>query len=72
MTKACVPILRKALFDTLAFEEAIRAGIKMVNLGETLAIVTADHSHSFSLVAQPFRNASLFDLDDVYSANVSY
>ncbi|KAL5111118.1 Alkaline phosphatase tissue-nonspecific isozyme [Taenia crassiceps] len=54
---------KKALLDLLAFEEAIRAGTLMVNLEETLVIVTADHSHSFMLGGEPNRKRSLLDVD---------
>lgn len=55
----------------LAFEEAIREGTKMVNLEETLVILTADHSHSFHLVGEPRRLSSLLDLDEGYGPMVS-
>ncbi len=61
---------RKALSDLLAFEEAIREGIRLVNLEETLVIVTADHSHSFTLVAEPSRSKSVLDHDTEYGAMV--
>ncbi|VDD83196.1 unnamed protein product [Mesocestoides corti] len=57
---------KKALEDLLAFEEAIREAVKMVDLEETLIIVTADHSHSFTLVGQPGRSESLLDRDTSY------
>nr|CDS27091.2 alkaline phosphatase [Hymenolepis microstoma] len=57
---------KKSLIDMLAFEEAIREGVKMVNLEETLVILTADHSHSFHLVGEPRRLSSLLDLDEGY------
>ncbi|VDO06352.1 unnamed protein product [Rodentolepis nana] len=63
---------KRALIDTLAFEKAIREATKLVNLEETLLLVTADHSHSFQLVGQPSRLKSLLDLDEEYEANVSY
>ncbi|VDM17102.1 unnamed protein product [Hydatigera taeniaeformis] len=51
---------KKALLDLLAFENAIQTAIQMVNLEETLVIVTADHSHSFMLVGgRPDRRRSL-------------
>nr|CDS27094.1 alkaline phosphatase [Hymenolepis microstoma] len=56
----------KSLIDMLAFEEAIREGVKMVNLEETLVILTADHSHSFHLVGEPSRLSSLLALDESY------
>ncbi|KAM7541639.1 hypothetical protein Aperf_G00000022339 [Anoplocephala perfoliata] len=59
---------KKALLDMLAFEEAIREGTNMVDLTETLVIVTADHSHSFHLVGQPSRSTSLLDLDKTYGS----
>ena len=40
---------QKALADTLAFEEAISKAMGKVNLHETLIIVSADHSHTFSV-----------------------
>ncbi|CDS39968.1 intestinal type alkaline phosphatase [Echinococcus multilocularis] len=54
---------RKALSDLQAFEEAIRVGTQMVNLKETLVIVTADHSHSMLLGGQPNRKRSLLELN---------
>ena len=56
----------------LAFEEAIQAGTEMVNLGETMIVVTADHSHSFALVGQPNRSVSILDPETEYSNNVSH
>ncbi|VDO06351.1 unnamed protein product [Rodentolepis nana] len=51
----------------LGKQEAIREGVKMVDLKETLVIVTADHSHSFHLVGEPSRRTSLLALDESYS-----
>nr|CDS27093.1 alkaline phosphatase [Hymenolepis microstoma] len=62
---------KKALIDTLAFEKAIRKATELVDLEETLLIVTADHSHSFQLVGQPSRLKSLLDLDEEYDIYIA-
>ena len=38
----------RALSDTVAFDDAIRAALDKVNLDDTLIVVTADHSHVFT------------------------
>ncbi|XP_072046184.1 alkaline phosphatase-like [Amphiura filiformis] len=38
-----------ALNETIALDEAVSAALDMVNLDETLVIVTADHSHGMSM-----------------------
>src|SRR5699024_2751373 len=47
-----------ALYDTLAFDEAIDRALNMVNLDETLIIVTADHSHGFTQNGYSKRDAN--------------
>lgn len=64
--------VRKALEEVLAFEEAIRAAAQIVNLKETLIIVTADHSHSFHLVGEPSRFQNVLDLDEKVSKKVMF
>ncbi|XP_050414004.1 alkaline phosphatase isoform X1 [Patella vulgata] len=44
---------RRALHDTVAFDEAIRTAIDNVNNEETLIVVTADHSHVFAMAGYP-------------------
>nr|XP_045602751.1 alkaline phosphatase-like isoform X1 [Procambarus clarkii] len=39
----------RALEDIVALEEAVRTALSMVNLSETLIIVTADHSHVMTI-----------------------
>lgn len=45
----------RALEDTVEFAEAIQAAVDKVDLSETLIIVTADHSHVFTLAGYPTR-----------------
>lgn len=45
----------RAIIDTEAFDKAIEEALSRVNLQETLIIVTADHSHVFTLAGYPVR-----------------
>ena len=45
----------RALTDTQALDEAIGAATQMVDLRDTLIIVSADHSHVFNIVGYPMR-----------------
>ncbi len=44
-----------ALHDTIALSEAVSAALQQVNLQETLIVVTADHSHVFTMAGYPTR-----------------
>jgi alkaline phosphatase len=45
----------RALIDTQALDEAIGAAAQMVDLRDTLIIVSADHSHVFNIAGYPLR-----------------
>lgn len=44
-----------ALTDTIAFSDAVKAAVNSVNMKDTLIIVTADHSHVFTIAGYPKR-----------------
>jgi len=44
-----------ALHDTIAFSEAVQAAVDRTDNAETLIIVTADHSHVFTIAGYPRR-----------------
>lgn len=46
----------RALQDTVALSDAVKAALAKVNQEDTLVIVTADHSHVFSIAGYPKRN----------------
>jgi alkaline phosphatase len=45
----------RALTDTQELDEAIGAAVRMVDLRDTLIIVSADHSHVFNITGYPLR-----------------
>ncbi len=45
----------RALADTQELDEAIGAAVQMVDLRDTLIIVSADHSHVFNIAGYPLR-----------------
>jgi alkaline phosphatase len=48
----------RALVDTEELDQAIAAALEQVDLGNTLIIVSADHSHVFNLAGYPMRPPS--------------
>lgn len=45
----------RALTDAVAFDEAVKVAVEKTNAEETLIIVTADHSHPFTISGYPAR-----------------
>jgi len=52
----------RALTDTIELSNAVRAALAKVNLNETLIIVTADHSHTFTMAGYPIRGNDILGL----------
>ncbi len=51
-----------ALIETTAFAAAVQAAVDRVDLEETLILVTADHSHAFTLAGYPTRGNDILGL----------
>ncbi|MBC7797357.1 MAG: alkaline phosphatase [Pyrinomonadaceae bacterium] len=52
----------RALTDAVELSNAVRATLAKVNLNETLVIVTADHSHTFTISGYPTRGNNILGL----------
>jgi alkaline phosphatase len=52
----------RALTDTIELSNAVRAALAKVNLNDTLVIVTADHSHTFTMAGYPIRGNNILGL----------
>ena len=53
---------QRALNDAVALSEAVAKAASMVDLSETLILVTADHSHVFTMAGYPRRGNPIFGL----------
>lgn len=52
----------RALMDTVALSEAVRVAMEKTDPRETLIVVTADHSHVFTMAGYPARGNSIVGL----------
>lgn len=53
---------QRALHDAVALSQAVEKAVSMVDLSETLILVTADHSHVFTIAGYPRRGNPIFGL----------
>lgn len=53
---------QRALYDAVALSDAVEKALEMVDLSETLILVTADHSHVFTMAGYPRRGNPIFGL----------
>ncbi len=53
---------KRALLDTIEFAKAVQKAYEMTDPEETLIIVTADHSHVFTIAGYPHRGNSILGL----------
>ncbi len=53
---------QRALHDAVALSKAVEKAASMVDLSETLILVTADHSHVFTIAGYPRRGNPIFGL----------
>jgi alkaline phosphatase len=52
----------RALTDTVALSDAVRTAMRMTNRDDTLILVTADHSHVFTIAGYPERGNPILGL----------
>jgi alkaline phosphatase len=52
----------RALGDTIALSDAVRTALAMTHSQDTLVVVTADHSHTFTLAGYPRRGNPILGL----------
>ena len=48
-----------AMYETLAFDKAVEKALQIVSTDDTLIVVTADHSHGFTMNGYPVRGNSI-------------
>ncbi|MFZ2990852.1 alkaline phosphatase [Ideonella sp.] len=53
---------RRALLDTLELSNAVRKAMEMTSERDTLILVTADHSHAFTIAGYPHRGNDILGL----------
>ena len=59
----------RALYDTLALSEAVRVAMEKTSANDTLVMVTADHSHVFTIAGYPTRGNPILGLVKSNDAN---
>ncbi|OWF42955.1 alkaline phosphatase-like [Mizuhopecten yessoensis] len=62
---------KRALYSVLAFEDAVKVATEMTDESDTLIIVTADHSHVFSIAGYQKRGNDILGVIDVGEKSVA-
>lgn len=62
----------RALTDTIAASEAIKVALEKVNPEETLVVLTADHSHVFTIAGYPARGNPILGIAGTADDNKPY
>lgn len=57
-------LVKKALYETLAMEDAVKEAVEMTDEKDTLIVVTGDHSHAFDIQGYSWRGNPIFGLAD--------
>ncbi|KAK3599103.1 hypothetical protein CHS0354_016360 [Potamilus streckersoni] len=57
-------LAKKALEEVVAMDAAVQMAMKMTNEMDTLIVVTADHSHVFSIAGYPYRGNNILGVVD--------
>lgn len=58
---------KRALVDTIAFDDAIKAALDKVDLSNTLVVVTADHDHTMAFNGYPKKGNPILDIVRSYT-----
>lgn len=59
----------RALTETIELSDAVARTLEMVNLNETLVVVTADHSHGLTISGYPTRGNDILGLVDTVTGS---
>ena len=54
--------MKKALYETLAMEDAVKEAVEMTDEKDTLIVVTGDHSHAFDIQGYSWRGNPIFGM----------
>lgn len=60
---------KRALFDTIAFDDAIKTALGKVDLSNTLVVVTADHDHTMTINGYSNKGNPILDISRNYKDN---
>ncbi|XP_041347334.1 alkaline phosphatase, tissue-nonspecific isozyme-like [Gigantopelta aegis] len=60
---------KRALHDVIAMDDAVKVAMDVTKESETLIVVTADHSHAFSIAGYPSRGNNILGVVDIMPAD---